>query len=131
MKAAGINAHYCVSPETAHEWLLWRRSLKEMTPLLFNESPGATTKSLWEGGSAFSVAAISPVIPGVAGISPIGSIPASRAKPNRKRHENADDQNEENQYAPIVVVDSRLVCVAPCNAAESEQVHQVQFFHRL
>ena len=39
LKAAGINAHYYVSPETGHEWLSWRRSLKEMAPLLFHESP--------------------------------------------------------------------------------------------
>ena len=31
----GINAHYYLSPETAHEWQTWRRSLKEFAPLLF------------------------------------------------------------------------------------------------
>jgi enterochelin esterase family protein len=29
LKAAGINAHFYVSPETAHEWQSWRRSLHE------------------------------------------------------------------------------------------------------
>ena len=27
LKASGMNAHYYVSPETAHEWQTWRRSL--------------------------------------------------------------------------------------------------------
>jgi hypothetical protein len=35
LKAAGINAHGYVSPATGHEFLTWRRSLKEMAPLLF------------------------------------------------------------------------------------------------
>lgn len=37
LKEAGVNGHYYVSPETAHEWLTWRRSLRELAPLLFNE----------------------------------------------------------------------------------------------
>ena len=32
---AGINSHYYVSPETAHEWQTWRRSLHQIAPLLF------------------------------------------------------------------------------------------------
>ena len=35
LKAAGYNAHGFVSEGTAHEFLTWRRSLKEMAPLLF------------------------------------------------------------------------------------------------
>jgi len=35
LKAVGINAHYYVSPGTAHEWQSWRRSLREIAPLLF------------------------------------------------------------------------------------------------
>ena len=35
LKAAGFNAHGLVSEGTAHEFLTWRRSLKEMAPLLF------------------------------------------------------------------------------------------------
>ena len=35
LKAAGLNAHGYVSPGTGHEFLTWRRSLKEMAPLLF------------------------------------------------------------------------------------------------
>jgi enterochelin esterase-like enzyme len=35
LKVAGVNAHYYLSPETAHEWQSWRRSLREMAPLLF------------------------------------------------------------------------------------------------
>lgn len=36
LKEAGINSHYYVSPETAHEWQTWRRSLREIAPLLFS-----------------------------------------------------------------------------------------------
>lgn len=36
LKAAGINNIYYESPETAHEFLTWRRCLKEFVPLLFN-----------------------------------------------------------------------------------------------
>lgn len=35
LKAEGINSHFYVSPETAHEWQSWRRSLREFAPLLF------------------------------------------------------------------------------------------------
>ena len=35
MKAIGINAHSYVSPETAHEWQTWRRSLYQFAQLLF------------------------------------------------------------------------------------------------
>ncbi len=37
LKTAGINAHYYVSPNTAHEWLSWRRDLHEFAPLLFKD----------------------------------------------------------------------------------------------
>jgi enterochelin esterase-like enzyme len=37
MKAAGFNAVSYVSDKTAHEFLTWRRSLKELAPLLFKE----------------------------------------------------------------------------------------------
>ncbi|MDZ7723895.1 MAG: alpha/beta hydrolase-fold protein [candidate division KSB1 bacterium] len=37
IKDAGINAHFYVSPNTAHEWQSWRRSLNELAPLLFQD----------------------------------------------------------------------------------------------
>jgi len=37
LKQAGINSVFYVSPETAHEFLSWRRSLRELAPLLFND----------------------------------------------------------------------------------------------
>ena len=37
LKTAGINAVYYESPNTAHEWQTWRRSLHEFAPLLFKE----------------------------------------------------------------------------------------------
>lgn len=38
LKDAGINAHYYVSPNSGHEWLSWRRSLREFAPLLFRDA---------------------------------------------------------------------------------------------
>ena len=35
LKALGINAHSYVSPETAHEWQTWRRSLYQFAQLIF------------------------------------------------------------------------------------------------
>lgn len=35
LKNAGINSHFYISPDTAHEWQSWRRSLREFAPLLF------------------------------------------------------------------------------------------------
>jgi len=35
LKQVGINSVYYESPETAHEWQSWRRSLHEFAPLLF------------------------------------------------------------------------------------------------
>lgn len=37
LKQAGINSHFYVSPDTAHEWQSWRRSLREFAPLLFKD----------------------------------------------------------------------------------------------
>lgn len=37
LQAAGINTHYYISPQTAHEWQSWRRSLHEFAPLLFKD----------------------------------------------------------------------------------------------
>jgi enterochelin esterase-like enzyme len=37
LKQDGINSVFYVSPNTAHEWLSWRRSLHEFAPLLFRD----------------------------------------------------------------------------------------------
>lgn len=37
LKKAGMNTHFYVSPQTAHEWQSWRRGLYEFAPLLFKE----------------------------------------------------------------------------------------------
>jgi enterochelin esterase-like enzyme len=37
IKAAGVNCVFYVSPGTAHEFLSWRRSLREFGPLLFRD----------------------------------------------------------------------------------------------
>lgn len=36
LKESGMNTHFYVSPQTAHEWQSWRRSLYQFAPLLFN-----------------------------------------------------------------------------------------------
>jgi enterochelin esterase-like enzyme len=35
LKQAGVNSVYYESPDTAHEWLTWRRSLYQFAPLVF------------------------------------------------------------------------------------------------
>lgn len=35
LKASGMNAHFYVSPDTAHEWQTWRRSFHRFAQLLF------------------------------------------------------------------------------------------------
>ena len=37
LRGAGVNVDYYVSPGTHHEWLTWRRSLKEFVPHLFKK----------------------------------------------------------------------------------------------
>jgi enterochelin esterase-like enzyme len=37
LKKAGINSVFYESPQTAHEWLTWRRSLYQFAPLLFQK----------------------------------------------------------------------------------------------
>ncbi|MFC2090343.1 alpha/beta hydrolase [Bacteroidota bacterium] len=37
LREAGINTHFYVSPETAHEWQSWRRGLHEFAPLIFKD----------------------------------------------------------------------------------------------
>ncbi|MEP0345430.1 alpha/beta hydrolase-fold protein [Rhodopirellula bahusiensis] len=46
LKEMGIDAHYYLSPETAHEWQTWRRSLKEFAPLLFQ--PKDKLSGVWK-----------------------------------------------------------------------------------
>ena len=42
LKQAGINSVFYVSPDTAHEFQSWRRSLHELAPLLFQDSDSST-----------------------------------------------------------------------------------------
>lgn len=37
LKAAGVNSVFYESPDTAHEWQSWRRSLNQIAPLLFKD----------------------------------------------------------------------------------------------
>ena len=37
LKEAGIETHFYISPNTAHEWQSWRRSLHEFAKLIFKD----------------------------------------------------------------------------------------------
>ena len=37
LKEYGMNSHFYVSPETAHEWQTWRRSLYQFAQLVFKK----------------------------------------------------------------------------------------------
>ena len=39
LKAAGVNTYFYVSPDTAHEWQSWRRSLHRFAQLVFQDHP--------------------------------------------------------------------------------------------
>jgi enterochelin esterase-like enzyme len=49
LKEAGVNAVFYESPDTAHEWLSWRRSLKEFAPLLFGNTARAANAETARG----------------------------------------------------------------------------------
>jgi enterochelin esterase-like enzyme len=46
LKQAGINSVFYVSPNTAHEFLSWRRSLHELAPLLFTDKSSTAPTAL-------------------------------------------------------------------------------------
>jgi enterochelin esterase-like enzyme len=58
LKQAGINTQFYVSPNTAHEWQSWRRSLREFAQLLFQEQPIVSTT---QGPPKTSASAAAPV----------------------------------------------------------------------
>ncbi len=47
LRTAGVNAHFYVSPDTAHEWQSWRRCLFQMAPLLFREKSESSIAGVW------------------------------------------------------------------------------------
>jgi enterochelin esterase-like enzyme len=57
LKEAGVNSVFYESPQTAHEWLSWRRSLYQLGPLLFQDqaAPFASTRET-VGASAATTA---------------------------------------------------------------------------
>ena len=62
LKAAGINSHFYISPDTGHEWQSWRRSLHQFAPLLFRDGPVAMA-------AAQTVAAATPAVTSAAVIT--------------------------------------------------------------
>jgi enterochelin esterase-like enzyme len=49
LQQAGINSVFYVSPDTAHEFLSWRRSLREFAPLLFQGDASAAQRGPGQG----------------------------------------------------------------------------------
>ncbi len=45
LKEAGMNTHFYVSPDTAHEWQSWRRSLHQFAQLLFQTDTSTSNTS--------------------------------------------------------------------------------------
>jgi enterochelin esterase-like enzyme len=50
LKQAGVNCIFYVSPNTAHEWQSWRRSLHEFAPLLFRDDTATVKQGARRGG---------------------------------------------------------------------------------
>ena len=60
LKAAGINSYFYVSPDTAHEWLSWRRSLHAFAQLLFQDQPAEFQSSHQMTGTSPATSAAAP-----------------------------------------------------------------------
>src|SRR5208283_2404496 len=63
LQQAGVKSVFYESPNTAHEWLTWRRSLHELAPLLFQDQPISTAsaqKTAETSAAAFAPAATAP-----------------------------------------------------------------------
>lgn len=58
LKTAGVNAHFYVSQDTAHEWQSWRRCLYHMAPLLFSDKvkPTVVLKDIFRNSFRIGVA---------------------------------------------------------------------------
>jgi enterochelin esterase-like enzyme len=74
LKQAGINCVFYVSPNTAHEWQSWRRSLHEFAPLLFKEGLGNSSTS----------PAAQPQTPATAEAPKPSARPAAAAEPGKR-----------------------------------------------
>jgi enterochelin esterase-like enzyme len=46
LQKAGIDTYYYISPQTAHEWLTWRRSLHQFAQLVFQDDPRQVAAAL-------------------------------------------------------------------------------------
>ena len=76
LRQSGVNSVFYVSPDTAHEWQSWRRSLQEFAPLVFNAS--ATTAS-----APAREAATTPTQPAAAQNAPQAESPNPEARGRR------------------------------------------------
>ena len=69
LKAAGVNSYFYVSPETAHEWQTWRRSLHQFAPLIFQDRPVQMAAAQLPAASVIA-AAPAPAATAVATVKP-------------------------------------------------------------
>jgi enterochelin esterase-like enzyme len=72
LKAAGVNSYFYVSPDTAHEWQSWRRSLYQFAPLLFQDHPVQMAAA--PATAETSVATSAPVATAPAAAAPAGKV---------------------------------------------------------
>ncbi len=79
LKEAGINSYYYLSPDTAHEWQSWRRSLHQFAQLAFQEDPMKIAAVLQPAGT--TPAAAAPAASAVAATTSGATAPAANSSP--------------------------------------------------
>ncbi|HWI57876.1 MAG TPA: alpha/beta hydrolase-fold protein, partial [Bacillota bacterium] len=96
LKAAGVNTYFYVSPDTAHEWQSWRRSLYQFAPLLFQDHPVPMAAALKpaESSQDASTPAGAPISSGLRNTypAPVGNvirIKAGKSEPVKDAEGNA------------------------------------------
>jgi alpha-N-arabinofuranosidase len=90
LKAAGVNTSFYVSPDTAHEWQSWRRSLYQFAPLLFQDRPVQMAAVQVPAATSVVAPAQAPVRP--AATTPAGGvirIKAGKSEPVKDAEGNA------------------------------------------
>ncbi len=81
LKAAGVNSYFYVSPDTAHEWQSWRRSLYQFAPLLFQDHPVQMMAAALPPAASAAIGAAPTVAPVPATAGKVVRIKAGKAEP--------------------------------------------------
>lgn len=91
LKEAGVNSYFYVSPDTAHEWQSWRRSLHQFAPLIFQDRPvqmaaaqlpAASVTAAVPAPAATAVATVKPATGQIIRIKAGASVPVKDADGN-------------------------------------------------